>query len=175
MINICLGHAASGNQCDLISKDIFQPITGNESFISDKWGREEFWKFPLGCNNNWSQIFLLYMWGENTGGLTYLIGHVKTTLLGREESEYASGKHSTRSAHTQTNQKHTEQGRWNTPFCWVLGHDQISACHYHVVTQYMTCFRSWGRQRKRGVWRGREFFPQTRVLSFALVPEPTLF
>lgn len=62
-----------------------------ESFISDKWGGEEFWKFPLGCNNNWSQIFLLYTWGENTGGLTYLIGHVKTTLLGREESEKASG------------------------------------------------------------------------------------
>ena len=70
-----------------------------ESFISDKWGGEEFWKFPLGCNNNWSQISLLYMWGENTGGLTYLIGHVKTTLLGQEESENAWGKHSTCSAH----------------------------------------------------------------------------
>lgn len=28
--------------------------------------------------------FFLYMWGENTGGLTYLIGHVQTTLLGQE-------------------------------------------------------------------------------------------
>lgn len=39
-----------------------------ESFISDKWGGEEFWKFPLGCNNNWSQTFLLYIWGEGGGG-----------------------------------------------------------------------------------------------------------
>lgn len=70
-----------------------------ESFISDKWGGEEFWKFPLGCNNNWSQTFLLFMWGENTGGLTYLIGHVKTTPLGQEESENALGKHGTCSAH----------------------------------------------------------------------------
>lgn len=70
-----------------------------ESFISDKWGGEEFWKFPLGSNNNWSQTFLLYMWGENTGGLTYLIGHVKTTPLGQEESENALGKHGTCSAH----------------------------------------------------------------------------
>lgn len=29
------------------------------SFISDKWGGEEFWKFPLGCNNNWSQTFFV--------------------------------------------------------------------------------------------------------------------
>lgn len=73
-----------------------------ESFISDKWGGEEFWKFPLGCNNNWSQIFLLYMWGENTGGLTYLIGNVKTTLLGQEESGNALGKHDIHSAHSIT-------------------------------------------------------------------------
>lgn len=32
------------------------------------------------------------MWGENTGGLTYLIGHVKTTLLGQEESERVGEK-----------------------------------------------------------------------------------
>lgn len=56
-----------------------------ERFISDKWGGEEFWKFPSGCNNNWSQTFLLYMCGGgDTGGLTYLIGHVKTTRLGQE-------------------------------------------------------------------------------------------
>lgn len=47
-----------------------------ESFISDKWGGEEFWKFPLGCNNNWSQTFFVVHVGGNTGGLTYLIGHV---------------------------------------------------------------------------------------------------
>lgn len=41
MINICLGHAASGNRRDLISKDIFQPIAGNEraSFLTNEEGR----------------------------------------------------------------------------------------------------------------------------------------
>lgn len=104
-----------------------------ESFISDKWGGEEFWKFPLGCNNNWSQIFLLYMWGENTGGLTYLIGHVKTTLLGQEESENALGKHGTRcplcAGRLKTHRaKQVEHALLRGLTC----HYQTSSCHCHV-------------------------------------------
>lgn len=103
-----------------------------ESFISDKWGGEEFWKFPLGCNNNWSQISLLYMWGENTGGLTYLIGHVKTTPLGQEESENALGKHDTHSTHHihgRTNKTYRLRQVEHTLLPGLTCHYQTSACH----------------------------------------------
>lgn len=105
-----------------------------ESFISDKWGGEEFWKFPLGCNNNWSQIFLLYMWGENTGGLTYLIGNVKTTLLGQEESGNALGKHDIHSVHSITDRLKACRERQveHTLLLCLTSHYQTSACHYHT-------------------------------------------
>lgn len=100
MINICLGHAASGNRCDLISKDIFQPIAGNEraSFLTNEEGRN-FGSSPRGAIIIEARFSCCTCGGKNTGGLTYLIGHVKTTLLGQEESENVLGKHSAHSAH----------------------------------------------------------------------------
>lgn len=118
-----------------IKRHILADRRKQESFISDKWGGEEFWKFPLGCNNNWSQIFLLYMWGENTGGLTYLIGHVKTTLLGQEESENALGKLSTPSTHRihgPTKNIQIEAGGTHPSTGSLACHYQTSACHCHV-------------------------------------------
>lgn len=85
MTNICLGPTDGGNWCDLISKDIFQTIAGNEtaSFLTNEEGRN-FGSSPWGAIIIESR-FSCCTWGENTGSLTYLIGHVKTTLLGQEE------------------------------------------------------------------------------------------
>lgn len=99
-INIYDKHLSwSYSQRKIVWFNIKRHISANrrklESFISDKWGGKEFWKSPLGCDNNWSQTFLLYMSRENTSGLTYLIGHVKTTLPGQGKSEYAFEKHRT--------------------------------------------------------------------------------
>lgn len=52
------------------------------------------------------------MWGENTGGLTYLIGHVKTTLPGQGESENDLERHRTHYTQIQT-KTHSEAGGTN--------------------------------------------------------------
>lgn len=52
------------------------------------------------------------MWRENTGGLTYLIGHVKTTLPGQGESENALERHRTHFIQIQT-KTHSEAGGTN--------------------------------------------------------------
>lgn len=83
MINICLGHAASGNRRDLISKDVFQPIAGNEtaSFLTNEEGRN-FGSSPWGAIIIEARFSCCTCGGKTRPGLTYLIGHVKTTWLG---------------------------------------------------------------------------------------------
>lgn len=49
------------------------------------------------------------MCSENTGGLTYLIGHVKTTLPGQGKSENAFERHKTQYIHGQI-KAHSEAG-----------------------------------------------------------------
>lgn len=113
MINICLGHRASGKLCDLISKDIFQQMAGNQraSFLTNEEERN-FGSPPWGAIIIEARFSCCTCRKKKTGGLTYLIGHVKTTLPGQGKSENALEKHKTHYVQRQT-KTHSEAGETN--------------------------------------------------------------
>lgn len=141
MIKTCLGRTFSGNGCDFISKDIFQLIAGNEraSFLTNEEGRN-FRSSPWGAIIIEARFFffLLYTWGENTGGLTYLIGHVQTTLLGQENRRKPwERQHVDLTKHTLAPNKNTGMGAGGTHPAGYQ--DSAHCCHVEHYKSSTTC------------------------------------
>lgn len=137
MINICLGHAFSGNGCDLISKDIFQLIAGNESasFLTNEEGRN-FGSSPWGAIIIEARLFCCTC----GGGETLAVWHIWLVMwrphgLARIIGE-CLGKRNTLTLPTvrshQIKTRRSKQVEHTLPA--LPCHYQTSARHCHVET-----------------------------------------
>lgn len=135
MINICLGHAASGNLCDLISKDIFQPIAGNEraSFLTNEEGRN-FGSSP------WGAIIIEARLSCCTcGGKTLEAWHIWLVMWRphrlakrNQRMHWESTALALPTIHTDELKTYRARQVEHTLLLGLTCHYQTSACHHHV-------------------------------------------